>query len=66
MKFLGGWTEESKPGGLYGARTRTLEELERQVCLRRLPTLSLEGQRVPTACSRGANAQMELEVPEVP
>ena len=41
MKFLGGWIEESKPRGLYGAHTRTLEEPERQVCLRRRG--SLEG-----------------------
>ena len=36
-----------------------------EVLCRRQPTQSLEGQRVATACSRGANAQMELEVPEV-
>ena len=40
-ELSGGWTEESKPRGLYGAHTRTLEDPERQVCLRRRG--SLEG-----------------------
>ena len=32
-----------------------------EVLCRRQPTQSLEGQRVATACPRGANEQIELE-----